>query len=667
VHIIPPSGDQAFVRFGNGDLYRGGMKNHLPHGSGIYQPSITTNYFGQSAYIYEGEFVDGKMHGVGTLNAFPFPKAYPLNSNLFYTELPQQEESYTYKLYEGQFADNQFDGVGKLVFKYYQKLRTYSGQWKRGVFHGRGISTWKESLPFYDGRLLDESYKGSFDSGRRHGDGVFTTTIITIWNQNERFNVEGQWSMDVLQLGAKVTCGEFTEICGEDYDYACKRYSIFNVKNLAVVADYIIKTKMYATYKLRNLDEIQASSVDNHFLRLCNYLRASLSLDSNPYFDRKHRSQKLILRTYLLHNKKRFGDNQYLVEKSLNDEPMRKTHRYLDSQAVLDRVVTKMRNKLFHVKYYEVVPFKDTDNDFIYPHQDEVSFGEAVEDFDVSQPGCLLPSMMSEFVGNICEYLDVEDKYRMLLTCRSMHNLRFYWKLIPEVLDVSLQKPSVAINMLSIGSHHLKSLKLSHCFDDTTTLKCFDQIRYVFKVKESESDTAVVVKKRKRGEQGPPANKWFSKLESLDVTESNCSWRSIKNLLTPSLKELNSDINQLFNLEELNITAPNLCKLRLDMKYAKVFSPFSSFLNLEVLTLVGKWVLNLFDVDAVFPKLKHITLVNLYSQEFVDKVGNWTTTSFPHRHFPALESVTYFEKEGIELTGEEDLNFFGDVRVARRY
>jgi len=103
------------------------------------------------------------------------------------------------------------------------------------------------------------------------------------------------------------------------------------------------------------------------------------------------------------------------------------------------------------------------------------------------------------------------------------------------------------------------------------------------------------------------------------------------------------------------------------MKYSKVFAPLSSFLNLEDLTLVGKWVLNLFDVKAVFPKLKHITLVNTYREEFVDKVDNWTTTSFPHRYFPALESVTYFEKEGIELTGEQELNFFGDVRVARRY
>ena len=63
--------------------------------------------------------------------------------------------------YEGEFVDGVFHGVGTYYFKEYDK--TYNGQFQNGKIEGNGEMKWKDGREFY----------GQFVNGKEEGEGTF--------------------------------------------------------------------------------------------------------------------------------------------------------------------------------------------------------------------------------------------------------------------------------------------------------------------------------------------------------------------------------------------------------------------------------------------------------------------------------------------------------------
>ena len=142
--------------------------------------------------IYEGEFKNGQMHGVGNYyNYFPTDSGYQgeFKNNKF-----EGKGKYFLrtKLYDGEFKNGKFDGVGTLYFHVDAPYKNYKGEFKNGHFHGKGILTINKNV--YEGEfengefikgsatfnLLDENlidkmqiiYKGEFNNRYPNGKGI---------------------------------------------------------------------------------------------------------------------------------------------------------------------------------------------------------------------------------------------------------------------------------------------------------------------------------------------------------------------------------------------------------------------------------------------------------------------------------------------------------------
>jgi hypothetical protein len=142
--------------------------------------------------IYEGEFKNGQMHGVGNYyNYFPTDSGYQgeFKNNKF-----EGKGKYFLrtKLYDGEFKNGKFDGVGTLYFHVDAPYKNYKGEFKNGHFHGKGILTINKNV--YEGEfengefikgsatfnLLDENlidkmqiiYKGEFKNRYPNGKGI---------------------------------------------------------------------------------------------------------------------------------------------------------------------------------------------------------------------------------------------------------------------------------------------------------------------------------------------------------------------------------------------------------------------------------------------------------------------------------------------------------------
>ena len=96
------SGRGKYV-YPSGAVYEGEFMDDKMHGRG--------NYVYADGHVYEGEYKDDKMHGRGNY-------VYP-NGNV----------------YEGEFMDDNRLGQGKYVWA---DGHVYEGEWKDGKMHGRG-------------------------------------------------------------------------------------------------------------------------------------------------------------------------------------------------------------------------------------------------------------------------------------------------------------------------------------------------------------------------------------------------------------------------------------------------------------------------------------------------------------------------------------------------
>lgn len=114
--------------------------------------------------VYEGEFSDGAMHGVGKMKY----KDGRIREGIW--------EKGEIK-YEGELNDNgKPHGRGKWIYS----DGTYEGYWQNGVKHGIGTYKWA------DGRL----YEGNFKADKRHGTGTYKwsdgSTYVGEWIDDAR-------------------------------------------------------------------------------------------------------------------------------------------------------------------------------------------------------------------------------------------------------------------------------------------------------------------------------------------------------------------------------------------------------------------------------------------------------------------------------------------------
>ena len=179
--------EQCEIKFPDGTIYVGEIKNNEITGSGKYYfPTGTT---------YSGELLNGLRHGFGTF------------------ESPSEEINY-----EGNWKNGLKNGYG--VMK--KKGCTYEGNWKDGFIDGKGKLTWKSG----------NIYKGEFSKGKIDGDGFM------IWfNENKKYS--GHWEKNVQNgYGVQIwyeTKGEhkflFNRYIGEWKDGKRNGYGIFYYSN----------------------------------------------------------------------------------------------------------------------------------------------------------------------------------------------------------------------------------------------------------------------------------------------------------------------------------------------------------------------------------------------------------------------------------------------------
>lgn len=654
------SDDSVFIVFHDGAMYKGGwdFQTNTPLRHGMYQMKIVPwylNYF--LGCVYDGDWLDANAHGNGSMKWFEYrPYQNTVQEGVFY---PNLDGVTVYKQYHGEFSFNKFDGLGKMETDRFK----YTGNFSNGECHGRGVYIRTSRFPSsceWDVRESDNQYNGEFVHDKLEGYGVFVRALRTPWKQQDMYRCEGFWKNDVLLPGGTVTCGDYTEVCGDDYEELLKPIDHFGF-NKEVVRFYIVEAKIFSKYKMMKLGEFRELHVDDaNIQKLCDYLHAALLLESRFDFESTHKAKNTIFRTHLLNNKNLFQGYEYLIDNVCNEQSVRRRHRYKDDEVALDRLVKKVHNKVLHKKNFEIVPYVDEDCNFVH-HDCDTTRNDAIGYFDETQGDCVILPAMYECMGIISEFLDVEDKYRMLTTCRAMYNLRFLWKLCPEVLDVSTEKPSVAINMVSSAGRHLKSLKLSHTFDDSTLRKCYQEIRYVTKT----NDSTTAVRKRKRGMKDAPHALIDSQLVSLDVTDSKVTWKALKHLATPALLEFSQD-NRFFDIQELHKYAPNIRKLRFCVGRRGLDETINHFNDLEDLTLSGNRVEMLLASEIVFAKLKRLTLIGVKSTDVDNLIERWTSRAFPFNVFPMLECLMFRKKEDVVLDNMDSL-FFGNVEIIHTY
>ncbi|KAL9184895.1 hypothetical protein ACHAXT_002672 [Thalassiosira profunda] len=142
--------NSSTIRWGNGDVYEGPVKNGKPHGKGVFK-------YGNGC-VYDGEVKDGMPHGKGI---FKFT-----NGDVFDGQWVNGKRNgrgiYTWKdgaAYDGEYQDDQKHGKG--VF-YYPGGDRYCGRWENGQKLRKG------KITFASGNV----YEGEFQNDKPHGWGV---------------------------------------------------------------------------------------------------------------------------------------------------------------------------------------------------------------------------------------------------------------------------------------------------------------------------------------------------------------------------------------------------------------------------------------------------------------------------------------------------------------
>ena len=160
--IIQPIHEVGHDAAGSEDriFYRGDANEQgVPYGKGLV---INLDDFGEEHIVYEGDFVNGKKHGVGMLYYFNGECQY---SGEFRDGL-EHGKGHFYdpsgaKRYNGDYQFGKEWGTG-VWFHAGTKQPEYKGEWEQGVPHGTG------TLFLEDGQ---KRYYGGWVKGEFHGTG----------------------------------------------------------------------------------------------------------------------------------------------------------------------------------------------------------------------------------------------------------------------------------------------------------------------------------------------------------------------------------------------------------------------------------------------------------------------------------------------------------------
>ena len=153
--------------YDNGDIFTGEWKEGNPYtGKGF------VHYI---SGVYEGEFLEGNMHGKGklTMNSGDIFEGQWKNDKL------NGKGEYRNKRihYIGDFLDEKKHGIGKLVLLSDGSI--YEGDFKNNVKKGKGKIIYKDG----------STYEGDWDYDMKHGDGKLTDTkgkiTFGLWKSNE--------------------------------------------------------------------------------------------------------------------------------------------------------------------------------------------------------------------------------------------------------------------------------------------------------------------------------------------------------------------------------------------------------------------------------------------------------------------------------------------------
>ncbi len=162
------------IKFPNGDVYEGEVRNGKPHGKGIMLGTDTK---------YVGVFEEGSPHGYGEVTYHDgtkevatwsrHKKGYPFghegkNKTMIW---PNGQK------YIGEWLNQQQHGQGTC---FYEDGIKYVGEWQYGERHGKGI------MFFPDDR---SKYEGMWFENKMHGEGKFTyadgSILEGIWHKGK--------------------------------------------------------------------------------------------------------------------------------------------------------------------------------------------------------------------------------------------------------------------------------------------------------------------------------------------------------------------------------------------------------------------------------------------------------------------------------------------------
>jgi hypothetical protein len=134
--------------------------------------------------FHEGDYVQNLRHGPGKY-LWKDGRAFTGN---YHKDERQGQGVFTYPngdVYRGNFADGQRSGYG--TFAFHNGACQYKGEWKEGVYDGKGLLEWKANDD--GGEQITHLYVGEFAGGVLHGQGKESVDGQVeregIWNQGK--------------------------------------------------------------------------------------------------------------------------------------------------------------------------------------------------------------------------------------------------------------------------------------------------------------------------------------------------------------------------------------------------------------------------------------------------------------------------------------------------
>ena len=148
--------------FPDGSTYEGDFKNNEFDGFGIYK---------SKSYIYEGNFVKGKMSGKGKYEDLIKETTYEgdfFDDKKNGTGVEKYSNGFIYK---GEFKNGIKEGKGTLILKNYKnKDKVYTGEFKNNQIHGIGEMKFSSKKDYYGEWVNNEmsGYGMAHDGNLRH-------------------------------------------------------------------------------------------------------------------------------------------------------------------------------------------------------------------------------------------------------------------------------------------------------------------------------------------------------------------------------------------------------------------------------------------------------------------------------------------------------------------